>query len=369
MILVSIFILILFCSEYTLLSQRGQKTLCITLSILLTIIAGFRSVDTGFDYQQYISLITFIEGSSDILDLISNSLRLEPIFLISSYTITNILYLDIIFVFILYSIMGVFLKAIIFNKLSPLPVVSLLLYFQSQYFYSDFAQIRQSVAMSFFLFSIYFLWQKRNIPSVIFLILAAISHYSAIFCFITYPLIYIFNRVNKKTLLSSLFILLLLSIVFSFLQLKLSSFLSQIIPIELLSNKIDSYSKSEYSNAIDFGISDVIRIITCALIYIFIIQKNKKEMFFLSYLYIIGCIVFFLLKNDGILASRITSYFKILDCIILPQIIFEILLNKKTRKFLQNFLIIAILMSIYSITSFYKNVIMTPEMYNYEMSY
>nr|ELR5201013.1 EpsG family protein [Providencia rettgeri] len=339
------------------------------MALLLTFIAGFRSIDTGFDYQQYVSFITFIESSNNIFDLMTNNLRFEPIFLLSSYTITKILSFEFVFVFLFYSIMGVFFKAIAFNKLSPLPVISLLLYFQAQYFYGDFAQIRQSVAMTFFLFSVYYLWKKRHFPSIIFLLLASFSHYSAVFCFIIYPLSFIFTKTRKKTLLSSLFILLLLSIVFSFIQLKTSSFLSQIVPFELLSSKIVSYSKSEYSDAIDFGISDIIRITTCILIYFIIIKKDKKDIFIFSYLYIVGCIIFFLLKNDGILASRITSYFKILDCIILPQIIYEILLNKKIKKFMLNFVIITTLLSIYSITSFYKNVIITPEIYNYEMSY
>ncbi|MEI9533249.1 EpsG family protein [Moellerella wisconsensis] len=368
MILISIFIIILFCAEYTLLSQKGQRNLCFFLSLIITTIAGIRSVDTGFDYQQYISFINHIENENNIISLLENNFKLEPLFLLSSYTITNIFSLNLIFIFILYSIAGVLLKAIAFNKLSPLPVISLLLYFQSQYFYSDFAQIRQSMAISFYLFSIYYLDNKRYTISFLFITLAILSHYSAAICLIMYPLKYIFERIRQTPLLFFLFSLLITSIIFSFLELKLSLFLSQVIPFELFSDKITDYSKSEYSDAIEFGISDIIRMATCILIYLVIIKKNKKSCLFISYIYIVGCIIFFFLKNDGILSSRATSYFKILDCIILAEVIFQILLYKKTKIFLRNFFIISILITIYSIASFYKNVVIVPEIYNYEVS-
>lgn len=367
MILIITFFIVFLSAEYTLLNNKGQKLLCTLLGLLLTTIAALRSEDTGYDYQQYLSLITLITSYPDFLSALDLTSRIEPLFVSSSYAIANIIGLSNLYIIILYSILGIMIKVISFKKLSPLPVVSLLLYFQSQYFYSDFAQIRQSVAMSFFLLAVYFILNKKNKLSILCVIIAICSHYSAIVCLGIYPLAFLFNLTRKKIAFYSLFVFLLLSIIFSFLDLKLSSYLAQIIPIDIITKKIEGYSETEYAQPISFGISDITRILTCLLIYCFILKTKYNHDLMLSIFYISGCIIFFLLKNDGILASRITSYFKILDCIILAKVIYNYLPYRKNIIFAIKFMLISLILFTYSTSSFYKNVINTPEIYNFKV--
>ncbi|MBI6298133.1 EpsG family protein, partial [Proteus mirabilis] len=168
-----------------------------------------------------------------------------------------------------------------------------------------------------------------------------------------------------------LLLALIISVLYSFINIKLSFYLSHIIPIEVISNKLTNYANSDYAVPLGFSISDLTRIITCILIYTLILPKNKNKNLILlfSWLYILGCILYFILKSEGIFASRLTSYYKILDCFIIPYITY-VLINKtkgKENKILI-FLMVSILIFIYSFLSIYKNVLTIDEYQQYIMA-
>lgn len=342
------------------LSLRYRTKIYYGFVFLLFLLAAFRDEYTGYDYSQYIAYVERISSTNDFFTLIQNDFIVEPMFLVSTFLIVRVFGLSYLFVFILNAALGVFLKGIYFQKMSRISMITLLLYFQSQYFTGDFAQIRQSVATTFFIASIYYISLNRNAKSIILMALAIASHYTAIIGFLIYPAMYLYNRINYKSLVLSLSFLLFVSFVYSLLGYTISNHIIRIMPFELIQDKAISYQYSEFGNAIVFGITDLIRIVTCILIVCFFRVRNEQNSF-VAILYLMGCILYFLLKNDGILASRTTSYFKVLDCLLLVDVICMYTNNKSPVRVL----FIALLILVYSFASFYNNAISMPEIMNY----
>ncbi|EMH2040966.1 EpsG family protein [Proteus mirabilis] len=371
MLYISFYFLIFISSLYNIITRKTNGFFCYLIAILLTLLAGLRSSDVGFDYQQYISIIKHISLSPSILDSIIVNIRYEPLFVLISYFFSLLSSQNFIFIFIIFSFLGVFCKVILFKKYSYIPFLSLLLYFISFYFSGDLAQIRQSVAITFFLISIIYLEKNKIFISFVFIIISILFHYSSLINLLTFSLYFLYKKLTINSNFYFLLLALIISVLYSFINIKLSFYLSHIIPIEVISNKLTNYANSDYAVPLGFSISDLTRIITCILIYTLILPKNKNKNLILlfSWLYILGCILYFILKSEGIFASRLTSYYKILDCFIIPYITY-VLINKtkgKENKILI-FLMVSILIFIYSFLSIYKNVLTIDEYQQYIMA-
>lgn len=356
---------------YNITSRRITNITCYLFAILLTLISGLRSSSVGFDYDQYVAIIKHISLSTDIINSVTNNIRYEPLFVFISYSLSLLNSQNFILLFLIFSFFGVFYKIILFKRYSYIPLLSLLLYFISFFFNSDLAQIRQSVAITFFLISIIYLEKDKKTLSLVFIIISILFHYSSLINILVFILYFIYKNITIKSNFYFLFFILIISILYSLIDIKLSSYISQLMPFDVISKKITSYANSEYAMSIGFGISDIIRIITCLLIYTLIIpkKKNRDRILFFSFLYIFGCILYFILKNEGILASRLTSYYKVLDCFIIPYIIY-LSINKFKQKENKNilYIIIVIIIFIYSFLSMYKNVLTINEYQQYIMA-
>lgn len=350
-----IFVFFLLITILSIFINNKFRPLCLFIGLILTLLAGFRSSSTGDDYLQYLMYIKHIDNEANIYYAVINNIYLEPFFTSLSYFITQFLNLSYIYVFLCFSILGIMLKTLAFNKYSLIPLLSLLLYFQSLYFTGDLAQIRQSVALSFFIFSCFSLNNGFVKRSYIYMIIAFLFHYSAIIGFFIFPLKIIYDRYNTVNLMRLSLIVIFSLFIFSFLKMKMSTFLGVVIPFDFISSRIISYSTSEFSKAIAFGVSDIIRLMTCTLIYLFLCRgEGKNKYIYICYMF--GCILYFFLKNDGILASRATMYFKVLDCFILADLVYNVIRINGRQKYLAialSFLFVVF----YASASFFKNTI------------
>ncbi|WP_426595920.1 EpsG family protein [Pectobacterium brasiliense] len=289
---------------------------------LLVLIAGLR-YETGFDYQQYVSIYYAIIGNS--LSFLSITSPVEIGYGFVNYLIYRVGG-DYLFVFIIMAFLGIALKAYCFKRISPYPFLSLLFYYQSLYFSSDFAQIRQSVALSLVFFSFFFITKRKLIPFLITIFLASSFHVTALVFLFAY-------FIPKVEITKNKLILLIFFITFAFFIdfLKLNDvvpiLISNIVPSGYLQAKIQGYlMDSEFGGALGFGFFDIVRIITALMCIFFLwrytnhgnLNENYKLIFLL---YVIGVIIYFSLKSNEIFATRISLYFKALDVFIYPYVI------------------------------------------------
>jgi len=218
-------------------------------------------------------------------------------------------------------------------KLDKHVVLILYLYVFSEIFFAQMSQIRQFVAISFFVNSYYFSYQKQYLRSGINIILALLFHDSAVFLI---PFLFIKLNLNKiKTLY-----LLLLSGVFPLLD-----------PSLLLN--LDIFSR--YSHYLD-GVFDVNLsvfhyfkfYILLAVILLFVWYMESFELTKLDQMIFNGLIFNMLIYGFSFQFApliRASFYFKIFE------IIFLIYYHKKIKKFslkVVQFLVVVLFIGIYA---------------------
>lgn len=314
--------------------------------IILVILAGARSSSYGADYTAYETYANYANSFNSIGSALKAS-TVEPTFtILARVTNGNVL------LFLIYAFLGVFLKAWVFVKRSEYPWISILLYFQSYYFLGDMAQIRQSVAISFFFVFIHFACSQKPKYALVSLITSFLFHFSAFFL----PLIYFFRQFFfwKNSVRLLLCLMVLASFFFSLTGVSLLNSFAGLIPSSYAQAKFSSYMNSVYGENIGLGFSDFFRIFICFALLFFVGKERVKNDFerIIIIGFILGSVIFFLLKEDGIFASRLTTYFKLLDCFLIPFLL------KKLHDDLgqHGYLIGAFFIIIYSIASYYLNV-------------
>lgn len=350
--------MILFGGLSFFISRKLDVILCIVFSIFIILIAGLRDQTVGFDYTQYLAYIEY-------LDSIFNK-SVEPSFYLLKMVLIDEMALSTISIFLVYAFLGVGLKSYSFIKFSITPTVSLLLYFQSIYFDADLAQIRQSVALGFGMLAICYLSYGYFKP-VVLCLLAIFFHYSALILLLIFPIkLYIKNKTESNIKLT-LSLMLLFSFSSSVLGINLVLFFAELIPIDFIKVRVIGYLYSSFGLGLSWGISDLIRIITCIGILTLLPVKNDKSIIYVCY--IVGVILFFLFKSNGIIASRLTSYYKILDCIIIVDLLCCFYYRSKygmSKKIVSIFSILFIV--IYSSVVTIKNISSTPKYSHYEVN-
>lgn len=136
----------------------------------ITLLVTLRSV--GFDYDAYESAFNTLHYLS--LSEIFSSIQFEP-----GYVLLNIIAPNFIFLLAVFGLITLLFKFQFIAKISPLPVVSLLILFLGSLLNFEMGQIRQAFAMSVLLFATQFFSTSK--PKFIgAFIIAVFFHYSAI---------------------------------------------------------------------------------------------------------------------------------------------------------------------------------------------
>jgi len=137
------------------------------LPILLIVI--FRS--TGFDFNAYYSAFETLHASG-IKDL-TGDIQFEP-----GFIFLNVISPSFLFLIVLIGSFSLILKYVLINKLSPYPIVSLLILFFSYVLIFEMGQIRQALAMGILLYALLFYKEKKKI--LLLIVIAALFHYSSL---------------------------------------------------------------------------------------------------------------------------------------------------------------------------------------------
>lgn len=206
------------------------------------------------------------------------------------------------------------MKEKVFNKLSVLPEISLLLYFLLFYVVNDVEQIRHGISIGFCFYSIVFLCEedkKSKIISFILIVLGVLFHISAI---LFIPIFFVKDKMlNKKIYVGIFIISILLSFINYFELLKIIN--ESLLHSKYLSLKINSYSTESQSF---LSLSLLIKCFILSVFSFFAFNSQNKLHRLLLNIYYIGIIYTVLLSNIPILMARGTTYMRYAELLMIP---------------------------------------------------
>ena len=169
-------------------TKHPRNTRIIIFFIILYFFAAFRAPTVGGDLEFYIphfNEICQINRIDQLLDLRASNF--EPGYTFLCWLISRVSKTSMAFLAItgFLSLIGPFYLC---KRYSPWPIFSLLVYILLGFYTNTFNNVRQSIAISFFFFSIPHIFKKKPIRFILFILLSASFHFSAIIALIAYPL-------------------------------------------------------------------------------------------------------------------------------------------------------------------------------------
>lgn len=311
------------------MNKTSFKTLnlffLIFIGLVLSIIAGFRTLENYFDTRMYLEIIHRYNGMFDFEPTVWFIRNINN-FLLGGEDQTF---------FLIYAILGVTIKLIAIRKLSLLPTFSIFAYVCLWFVLQEMTQIRSGVAIAIFLLAIPDIL-NRNFKMYLFKTLLAISfHYSAalmIFIYFINP-----YKINK-IFFSLLPILGFTFALFPSVGLGILSFIGTILPGDLGAKIIMYISLLEDDNYNKINIFNPF-IVSLTFVYYYALYHSEKfkSKYDLIFIKLLGFQIFsfYFLFSIPVMAGRVSQFLAISLVILLPHFI---LIFKE--KFIPSFLII-----------------------------
>lgn len=202
-------IYILILKFFTSFSKRKEQSrICFFILTCLGVILfqGFRSFDVGTDLLSYIPAYNEI-GNNDFFELEYKNFEIGYVFLNHFLNLLGVSERG--FLLVIAAIVQIPIFYTIY-RYSELPLISILWYFAFGNFLMTFSGLRQAIAMAMCFSAYKMIKQKKFFRYCIILLLAALFHKSALFCFLLYPLYYL--KLNNSWLFLSLIIIVVIFI-------------------------------------------------------------------------------------------------------------------------------------------------------------
>jgi len=264
-------------------------------------------IDTGADYPTYVEMHDriAIHGNSSELFAVTEPLyflliRFGALFSDDPWVMFALTAL-VIYTFLFLAV----------KDLSPDPSLSLLLYVLTTYYFISLNQVRQSISLTIFLFSLKYLVKKPNVWKYYFISIIALGfHYSAIVTFIVYPL----SRVNLK--LKGLIIVLISSILLSPIIEKV--FIAYLGDLDTLYSQYlqnDHYMEKNYMAIVKLVIPNIVVLFSLTRLKYF--TKDEYRLFLV---YFFGVIYFNIFFGKHIFI-RPGMYFEITTILYVPVLL------------------------------------------------
>ena len=310
MIYVNTLFILFFSSILLYLAKVKVRGMFYIIPFLMIFIAGFRDGTFFPDYENYQYAYMF------------SSERMEPSFMVIR-EFGKIIGCSHIFLFVIYAILGVSLKIFAIKKISSFLWLSLATYIATSYLLHDLIQIRASVAVGFFLCSIYYLQEKKYKIWGLLTFCAVMFHYASLILFVLPVLKYIkFNRKIWVFLLFCSFI----SGIFSTYIVNLISY----IDISFIQNLFLHHTEVNESKEDTVNVFNIIHLIRCLFVlflsYNFVKISDYRYSEILMKLYFVGLISFGFLSALPVLAFRVSEIFCVVEIFLIP-LIFKIIKN------------------------------------------
>lgn len=168
------------------------------ISVVMITISYLRANTVGIDYKQYADYFTQVRnGGWSFLISSANGYRIEPGYSLLNYFVS--VFTGDVRIFMLFvSILSVGLTAVLLYKYSPIPWIGMFVFASFGFFGNSLSFLRQSIAIAIFLFAVHFLKNKRLVPYILIVLLAASFHKSILIMIPVYFITHI--KVNWKSL-------------------------------------------------------------------------------------------------------------------------------------------------------------------------
>lgn len=294
-------------------------------ALVLILVSGLRYY-VGTDYISYINI--FNEASMYSLDTMLST-RIEVGYVILNKLLAMIFTSPYVAIFVTSAIIVIFIfmgaHKLIKNK-NNLPY-SILIFMLTLYPQS-FNMVRQAMAIAICFYAYSFLFERKPIKYILFILLATSFHSSAILCL---PLYFLYSKKSDKKKLRNIVLIIFLIVILNFNI------------IIWLFNNVSIFSKYLAYLDVQIGSINIVNLITvipiCLLLIIFykaLVAKDDRLgllIYFIFYATILSQFASYIMYFD-----RIALYFSVAAYIVYPSII-DISKNKET-KYVVKFVII-----------------------------
>ncbi len=287
--------------------------------IILILVAGLRSIDTGFDtFQYYYDYNNVVAGFTPINSKEKGFILLEK--LIAS------LNLPVWCFFIFIASLTICLIVFGYRKLTPYPGLALLYYYSRFYIGRDLNQIRASLASAILLFSIKYIYQQKLMKFLLIVLIATLVHSGACIALFLYPFYLLYKKV-KDTYKVKLYITLIIVSVFS-------SFLLSPYIGRLNGKRIAAYTQSKMyisGNGIKNPVILLQVVLSVIALFIFLRKHSETGQYFFNatlFVYMYSTILLIIFSQYYTLAGRMSTFFATVE----PIVFIYVLMNCFSRK-------------------------------------
>lgn len=293
--------------DESLINEYLKEIMLFSLVFLLIILAGVR-FEIGMDFSAYYNFFqrvdsmdgnasyNYLEPGFRLIIIFFKSISFHPYFLFFTYAS------------IMYSFIFIGIK-----RLSPLPFLSLFVFFTIFMIGYVFNVMRQGIAMSILVYLIPD-FKEKNIYKVLFMTFFAASiHSSGFFILICY-LLYHF-RIGKKVYILLTFI----SVTYFMVSVELSTLFIKFMPMSI-QGKIVSYM-DRFPGEVSLS-SYVLRLIFIGVLFYYYDRLMKSgEYNGIVNIYFFGFFLYSLFSFQNMAAARLNMFFRILEIILIPLIV------------------------------------------------
>lgn len=289
--------------------KKNNYKIPLLIIFLLILITGLRYA-CGYDLDNYLIHFGEINSFSDVLN---STYEIGYSFIVLLFKNIGLGFQTLLFVI---ACVAIFLKAKTMDKLSPIPILSFLIYFLVFFIYNDFTQVRHGLAIGLTFYAILFIdenkWKYFGL-----ILLACLFHYSAI-CFIP---VYFIRNINLSW--KSFAIACIVSILLSLVNIPylLNWLNNSLLHWNYLSNKLELYQDS-VGNIFEIGF--FFKIIFLMFFLLFAYDNKKRVEKICVNIYAFGILTFGLLSSFSIIAYRTNAFFRMAEVILLPIYITKI---------------------------------------------
>lgn len=312
------------------LRDRDKLMLYVAFGVAMILIAGMRAVGSTPDTEAYEAMF-YKDTDGVAMMLYEPSFKLIVNFLQSFSVGVNAL-------FFIYAIISVPIHLALFWKVSKLPLLTLTIYISYYFMMHEMVQIRAGVAAGLFLWAVYFHVEKKKLLTLLFLLLAAFFHYSAIAGFA----IFLFSNRLPKWQRVVLYALVPVGLVAYFANLDLV----KLLPEELVGEKVLYYREVEEKGNSDLQEGwklkyNLLIWLNFAVYYVCLyfhdeIVKHFKYVTIAIKVQAYGfCFLFFVYSVSHVIANRMNDFFSVAS-ILLWTASFYVFIPSLLSKLLSN---------------------------------